>query len=141
MERIPVNWVLEVPPVTRTWTLLSILTSVLIDTNIIQLRDIIFVPTLIKKEPWRLITSFLYLGPFDMNLIISIYFIVQYSRQLEESYRRTRDYLWFFLICSSGLILYSTYFQNIGWLGASLNEVLTFIWSKKNPDMDMGLIG
>lgn len=141
MERIPINWVTDIPIVTRIWTISSLITSVLVDSNIISLNDIVFAPSLIKTQPWRIISSFLYIGEFNINLIMSLYLIVQYSIQLEESYNRTRDYLWFILTCSVSLLLYSTYVQNLGFLGTYLNETLNYIWSRKNPDVMLGLLG
>ncbi|ODQ58214.1 hypothetical protein WICANDRAFT_33843 [Wickerhamomyces anomalus NRRL Y-366-8] len=141
MERIPVNWITDIPIVTRTWTVSILLTSVLVDSNIIKLHDIILTPNLIRQQPWRLITCFLFMGHFDINLVLSLYLIVQYSRQLEESFNRTRDYLWFITTCSILLILYSTYIRNLGFLGNFLNEALNYIWSRQNPDVMMGFLG
>ncbi|CCH44907.1 Derlin-2.2 [Wickerhamomyces ciferrii] len=141
MERIPVNWMADIPLVTRLWTLSSLVTSILVDTKVIHLQDIMFSPRQIQQEPWRLITSFLYLGQFDINLIISLYLSIQYSRQLEESFNRTRDYLWFLGIGGIALIIYSTYVQNLFILGTYLNEVLNYVWSKKNPGIQMGFLG
>lgn len=141
MERIPINWVTDIPVVTRVWTIANLITSVLVDTSIVKLHDIIFVPSLISKQPWRIITGFLYMGHFDVNLIVALYLTVQYSRQLEESFERTRDYIWFWLVCASLLICYSTWCKNLVVLGSYQNEVLNYIWSKQNPDMMMGLLG
>jgi len=90
---------------------------------------------------WRLITTFLYFGPFSIDLLFHIYFLQRYSRLLEESSGRSpAHFSWLLLFSMASLLLLSPFVQ-MPFLGHPLSSTLVYIWSRRNPDTLMSFLG
>lgn len=146
MERIPLNLIQNIPPVTRAWALSAVVTSILVDLKLVSIQQIwLNSPGLIFKnyQVWRMFTCFCYFGGFDINLIIFVYYITQYSSKLEEGFNRSVDYLWFFTV-NLVIILNLNYILGInsyGLYGNFLVDSLVYIWSKRNSDLQVRFLG
>lgn len=90
---------------------------------------------------WRLVTSFLYFGPFSINLLFHIYFLQRYSRLLEESSGRSpAHFSWLLLYAMVSLIALSP-LVSLPFLGHPLSSTLVYIWSRRNPDTQLSFLG
>ena len=89
---------------------------------------------------WRLITTFFYFGPLSLDLLLHVFFLQRYSRLLEESSPSTPHYTYLLLYTTSSLLLLSP-LLSMPFLGHALSSVLVYIWSRRNPDTRLSLLG
>lgn len=211
MDRMPIDWFLEMPPVTRLWVLGIVATSIAEQFHFISPLHLLYNPSQVFKygEYWRLVTCFLYFGKLNVNLFFNVYFVVRYSRIIEESMGgtgmhlggggnggrqlfegqpnnddqrmlmqvlgagennnnnnngegarenrgsikdflfeffglgniATLDYLWMLVVIGSMLLVVSTYFQILGFLGPMLSGSLIYVWARRNPDVVLSFLG
>lgn len=143
MERIPVDWLMEIPPVTRTYLVGVVGVSLLEYAGVLSKSDFFYSPDAVfqQGEYYRLLTSFFYFGTFSFDLLFTLYVITRYSKALEQSYSKTKDYMWCLFVLSSLLLIYSALFGNLYFLGSFLNDTLLYIWSRRNPEVEMTILG
>ncbi|ODQ77069.1 hypothetical protein BABINDRAFT_10440 [Babjeviella inositovora NRRL Y-12698] len=143
MEHIPIEWVMEVPPITRSYTGLILLTSALEYIGMLSPYDCFFSVDKIfsQNQYYRLVTSFLYFGELNFDLLFKVFFITRSLKTLEESVGRTRDFAWFLLVNCVIVLLYSASLNNQHLLGPCLDDVLMYVWSKHEGDMQVGILG
>lgn len=143
MERIPVDWLMEIPPVTRCYLVGVVGLSLLEYTGLISRSTCYYSVEAVfkKKQYYRLISSFFYFGTFSFDLIFTLYIVTRYSKALEQSYTRSVDYLWCLFVLGVMIIIYSSFVGNLYLLGTYLNDTLLYIWSRRNPDVDMTILG
>ncbi|KAH3684571.1 hypothetical protein WICPIJ_004461 [Wickerhamomyces pijperi] len=143
MERIPMNFIPDFPPVTQAWAISSTICSLLVDYQYIDHIDLVYSPQLVfqKHQYWRLITCFLYMGKLDLNLVLNLYNVMTYSKQLEE--RRGLgsrfSYLWFLTVHCCLLVGYATYCKNHYFLSTVLTDSLMYYYARQNPELRMGV--
>jgi Derlin-2/3 len=94
-----------------------------------------------KSEYWRLLTTFLYFGPFSLDLLFQVYFMQRYSRLLEESSGRSpAHFSWLLLYATTFLIAISP-LTSMPFLGQPLSSTMVYIWSRRNPDTQLSFLG
>lgn len=90
---------------------------------------------------WRLLTTFLYFGPFSLDLLFHVYFLQRYARLLEESSGRSpAKFSWLLLYATVSLLLMSP-LVSMPFLGHPLSSTLVYIWSRRNPDTRLSFLG
>lgn len=143
MDHMPIEWLMEVPPVTRVWSVSIVVLSGLEYVGLLNKLDFYYsIDTVFNKHQYhRLVTSFLYFGELSMDLLLTLFFVVRHSRSVEERFRRKRDFVWFLLIICSMIILYSSFVSNLYLLGSYLNDVLLFLWSRQNSGVQVSFLG
>ena len=138
------TWFYELPPLTRYWTTLTVLVSVLVQCQILTPYQLFFSPrsVFLKSQYWRLLTTFLYFGPFNLDLIFHVFFLQRYSRLLEESSGRSSParFAWLLLYATSSLVVLSP-LVSLPFLGSPLSSSLVYIWSRRNPETRLSLLG
>jgi len=90
---------------------------------------------------WRLVTTFFYFGPLNLDLLYHIFFLQRYSRLLEESSGRSPAHFTWLLACVAGLLLCVAPIFSIAFLGSALSNTLIYIWCRKNPDTMLSILG
>ncbi|CAI7647822.1 unnamed protein product [Penicillium viridicatum] len=120
------QWFYEMPPVTRWWTVATVAT---------------FRSVYVKSQYWRLLTTFLYFGPLNLDLLFHVFFLQRYSRLLEEtSGRSPAHFAWLIFYAMTSLLIISP-FLSIPFLGSALSSSLVYIWARRNPDTRLSLLG
>ncbi|KAJ9099901.1 hypothetical protein QFC21_003906 [Naganishia friedmannii] len=136
-QRIPgiESWIREIPPITRTWAFACVAVGVAV-------LYFSWKTVLEDGQYWRIITNFLYFGSFSFDLAYHLFFMMRYSRLIEEnSYSSNRaDYLLLILFNASILMLLSP-FLPLPFLSTSLAFSLVYIWARRNPYMQMNIFG
>ncbi|GME72768.1 unnamed protein product [Ambrosiozyma monospora] len=134
---------MEIPPVTRTYVVGVVSVSIMEYTGYLTRADCFYSydSVFVKGEYWRLLTTFLYFGRFSLDLVLTLYVLVQHSKPLELSFINTRDYVWFIGLLASILLLYSTFYSNLFILGTYLKDCMLYIWSRRNPDVEVSIMG
>ncbi|KAG5459544.1 MAG: Derlin [Olpidium bornovanus] len=71
-----------------------------------------------------------------------MFFLVRYSRMLEESSfaGRTADFVWL-IVVSASLLLGLAYITPLPFLGAPLAFTLVYIWSRRTPQVRLNFLG
>ncbi|KAF6802110.1 ER-associated proteolytic system protein [Colletotrichum sojae] len=181
--RFPLEtWFWEMPICTRWWTTATVLTSALVQCQMVTpfqlfysfravfaksqvclplLKQFSFVvnsqyiarrgnshlhqhpaplpPTTLSY--WRLLTTFLYFGPFSLDLLFHVYFLQRYARLLEESSGRSpAHFSWLLVYAMTSLLLLSP-LVSMPFLGHPLSSTLVYIWSRRNPDTRLSFLG
>ncbi|PLB49480.1 putative membrane protein [Aspergillus steynii IBT 23096] len=137
------QWFYEMPPVTRWWTVATVATSVLVQCHILTPFQLFysFRAVYVKSQYWRLLTTFLYFGPLNLDLLFHVFFLQRYSRLLEEtSGRSPAHFSWLLFYAMTSLLMLSP-FLSLPFLGTALSSSLVYIWSRRNPDTRLSFLG
>ncbi|TFK64628.1 Der1-like protein [Pluteus cervinus] len=136
-------WITQIPPITRGWLALSVLTSLAVQCQIITPLQLYFSPrAFFNYQPWRAVTTFFYFGSISLDFVFHLFFFMRYSRMLEESSfaNRRADYFWLLLLSSIMLLCLSPLF-NLPFLSSSLAFVPIYLWSRRHPSTPIALFG
>ncbi|KAI5820003.1 Derlin [Pyronema omphalodes] len=138
------QWYYDVPLVTRIWTTAAVITSVLVQCQVVTPFKLFFSVSSVfrKRQYWRLLTTFLYFGPLSLDFMFHLFFISRYFRNLEESsFRgRTADFAWLLLYSAASLLLLSP-LTSMPFLGGPLSFSLIYIWARRNPSVRLSFLG
>ncbi|KAJ1770274.1 hypothetical protein LPJ74_003335 [Coemansia sp. RSA 1843] len=95
-----------------------------------------------RKQYWRVVTTFLYLGRLSLDWMLSVFFIVRNWRDLEEGSYLTRpaDFAWMLMLMCAVLLAVSPYMGTL-FLGNLLVTALTYVWSRHYSYMFLNIMG
>jgi Derlin-2/3 len=87
-------------------------------------------------------SSYLFFGPFSVDFLFHMYFLVRYSRLLEEGdFRgRTANYVLMLLFGVACISLVAVYIQGL-FLGSALTFLMVYVWGRRNEDVKMSFMG
>ncbi|KAI9837565.1 MAG: hypothetical protein M1819_007216 [Sarea resinae] len=131
------------PPITRTLTAATVLTSVLVHTRLLNWTYVMFyLPYLFKLPPqlWRCVTSFLVTGG-GLGILFDSYFLYTYGSSLETQSSRFSNpadyvtylvFIWFFILTSAGFVLGGFFFVS------ALTLALAYTHSQENRNQKVG---
>lgn len=93
-------------------------------------------------QVWRLVTSYLFFGAFSIDFLFNMYFLVRYSRLLEEGDFRGRpaNYVLMLVYGIINISLVASYFQAL-FLGSALTFMMAYVWGRRNEDVRMSFFG
>ncbi|CAB3375834.1 Hypothetical predicted protein [Cloeon dipterum] len=135
---------LQMPPVTRAYTTACVVTTIAVQLDLVSPFQLYFNPILIVKQYqlWRLVTTFLFFGTIGFNFFFNMIFTYRYCRMLEEgSFRgRTADFVVMFLFGGFWMIC-CAFFVNLLFLGQAFTIMLVYVWSRRNPYVQMNFFG
>eukprot|EP00887_Chlorella_sp_A99_P005582 scaffold1.g5582.t1 len=138
------EWYKQLPPITRGYVTLCVLTTAACALEVITPFHIYFNSRLIlqKREFWRVLTNFFYFGNLGLDFFFHMFFLVRYSKSLEEgSFRnRTADFLWM-LLFGAGLLVAVAPFVNIQFLGSSLSFMMVYVWGRRHQYVNLSFLG
>ncbi len=135
----------EIPPITRTYMIAAFATTTACSLELVSPYRLYYSSTLIfqKLELWRLATNFCFFGQnFTLDFLFHMFFLVRYSRALEEnSFRgRTADFFYFLLFGATLMSLLAPLFS-LQFLGSSLTFMMVYLWGRRNPAAQMNFLG
>ncbi|VDO30788.1 hypothetical protein V3C99_001904 [Haemonchus contortus] len=135
---------MDMPPITRAYTTACILTTMAVQLDFITPFHLYFNWDLIVKryQFWRLITSFCFFGSFGFSFLFNMIFTYRYCMMLEEgSFRgRRADFVYMFLLGGILMIICGIFVQMV-FLGQAFTIMLVYIWSRRNPHIQMNFFG
>lgn len=139
------DFILELPPVTRAWIAASLLMTALCAMDVITPFHLYYNyhSIFVNGQAWRLVSNFLFFGSSLMDVGFHLYFLVRYSRGLEEGYGRGRSLDFLFLVVSGGAMLMAVapFLRTVYFFGSPLTFMLVYLWSRRNPGMQIALLG
>ncbi|QIW99161.1 hypothetical protein AMS68_004679 [Peltaster fructicola] len=135
-------WFYEMPIITRCWTTATVITGILVQCHILTPFQLFYSHRAVfnKGQYWRLLSTFVYFGPLSLNLVFHLFFMQRYARMLEESAVTTAHFSWLMMCAASTILVVAPFFSQ-AFLGASLSSTLTYIWSRRNPDVRLSFFG
>ncbi|KIM43210.1 hypothetical protein M413DRAFT_444019 [Hebeloma cylindrosporum] len=137
-------WIFQIPPITRGWLVVSVLTSLAVQCQLVTPLQLYFSPrsAFINAQPWRMATTFFYFGSISLDFVFHLFFFMRYSRMLEESSfaNKKADYFWLLFLSSVMLLGLSPLF-NLPFLSSSLAFVPIYLWSRRHPSTPISLFG
>jgi len=137
-------WITQIPPITRSWLGLAMLTSLAVQCQLVTPLQLYYSPksAFVNVQVWRAFTTFFYFGTISLDFVFHLFFFMRYSRMLEESSfaNRKADYFWLLLLSSVMLLALSPLF-NLPFLSSSLAFVPVYIWSRRHPATPISLFG
>jgi len=137
-------WIIQIPPITRGWLVLSILTSLAVQCQLVTPLQLYFSfkSAFTNVQPWRALTTFFYFGTLSLDFVFHMFFFIRYSRMLEESSfaNRKADYFWLLFLSSLMLLALSPLF-NLPFLSSPLAFVPIYLWSRRHPSTPISLFG
>ncbi|KAG0676067.1 hypothetical protein C6P40_000519 [Pichia californica] len=133
MEFFAIQWLQDIPPVTRAYVVCSTGLSVAEYFGYVEVSDFILNPnnSLNLKQVFL---NTLYNGPISMNFCTKLYLFSRYSNWVEVFINSPKNYLWMILILITSINLYSKYIINLSLIGPVLKETILYIWSRNHAD-------
>ena len=134
----------ESPKITKILVLSSFSLSILVWSGLINTLDIYlnFYLIIHKLEVWRILTTFIYFGEFNLNLILHMFIFFRDSKILEKKIFQgnSADYLYFILFCMIFLLLLSPITKSL-FLSTSLNFAMMYYWGRKSKMTNVEFMG
>ncbi|KAK1418574.1 hypothetical protein QVD17_27719 [Tagetes erecta] len=142
----PAEWYNSLPPISKVYGTLCLLTTAAVSLQLLPVYYIALIPKEVfyHFQVWRLLTNFLFLGPFSINFGIRLLMIARYGVQLESGpfNRRTADFLWMMIFGALMLLVLSVFpFFESYFLGVSLVFMLLYVWSREYPNANINIYG
>eukprot|EP01026_Neomeris_dumetosa_P022783 TRINITY_DN1963_c0_g1_i3.p1 TRINITY_DN1963_c0_g1~~TRINITY_DN1963_c0_g1_i3.p1 ORF type:complete len:272 (-),score=25.18 TRINITY_DN1963_c0_g1_i3:280-1095(-) len=138
------EWYKQLPIITRCYATLSVVTTGACALEIVTPLQLYFNSRLIFQnfEVWRLLTNFLFFGNLGIDFIFHMYFLVRYSKALEEgSFRgKSADFLWM-LLFGAFIMLSIAPFINVQFLGMSLTFMMVYVWGRRHQYVQLSFLG
>jgi Derlin-2/3 len=138
------EWWKEMPPVTRSYVSLSVITTAAVALEVITPLKLYLNWNLVFQQGhvWRPITNFFYFGNLNLDFLFHMFFLYRYCKMLEiNSFRgRTADFL-FMLVFGSALLLAISPLTSILFLGPSLTFMMVYVWARRNSLQVMNFLG
>lgn len=93
------GWFYDIPPVSRALLSAAFATTTACYLEFVSPLALYYNYELIlsKGQFWRLLSSFLYFGSFSLDFLFHLYFVVRYSKLLEEG-NTTHTYIYFYML-------------------------------------------
>lgn len=145
----PEAWYRRLPPITKWMATGTFLCTLLFVLELLPASLLILDMRLVvtRLHLWRLLSNYLFLGPFRFSWIIQMYLFCQFSAKLEkaaifEDY--VSSYLYFLLFQMLSLDLFSVcvaYPRGLAMMAPSLNFAILYYWSRREPYAQVGLWG
>jgi Derlin-2/3 len=131
----------ELPPITRAYLVLCSLASLSTALDVVNPFHLYFNPRLIAGgQWWRLVTNFCYFGDSALDFFMHMAFLLRYAKGLEEGYvGRWWDFAFCIAACAGAMVALASYFPSIVFFGPSLTFMLVYLWSRRNPGMQINL--
>lgn len=133
------------PPVSTVWACGAILLSLLDKFGFVsEYQMTLSMHSIIEKQQyWRLITTFMYFGTFDLLLLFNLFYYLRFSFMLEMnaySAKGRAEYIWLLLVSSLSILLLSSVIP-MQFLSEPLSFVLLYIWSRRNRHIRVSFFG
>ncbi|KAI5168474.1 Derlin-2/3 [Pancytospora epiphaga] len=140
-QNVAVQFLQTTPPITRLLISLIVVTTLLVYLNILEPHQLTYSRFYLKKlQLHRIFTTFIYFGRPSIEITLHVIFLYRYSLMLESSFVKTSDYFYMLLVIFALLFVLSNIYY-IPLLGPSLSCTVTYIWTRRNPQTVVQIMG
>jgi len=141
----PEEWYRSLPRVTRGFMTAALGTTFGVQLSLVapSLLHLDFGAIFGGLELWRLLTNFVYFGPFGFPFVMSIFFLVRYTKELElkRFEGRTADFLWGMLFMGAIQATIAYAIGGIPFLSQAMLSALVYVWSREHADTVLSVFG
>ena len=150
----PRDWLESLPIITRYWFGATVLLTLAANFGIVSPAQLFFSWARIKTnfELWRVATCFCYAGPFDFSTLISVYMLVQFSKQYEAggpfntgAGGGTADYAFCVLFGATGMLVsYPVVIMVMKVFPLFTRNMIfyvLYVWSRRHPTANANIWG
>lgn len=139
MDGVAQEWLQTLPPVTRAYVIASTVLSTADYLGYLKLADILITKNTVWNwdKLWRIPLNLLYNGPISVDFATRLYFFSRYSVWLETSLNSSKNFIWMIFILVIMINIYSMLVTNLALIGPILKDILLYIWTKKNTDVEV----
>ena len=133
-----VQYFKEIPPFTRYFISSVFISSFAMTYKLLSPYTMIldFSAVFKKLQIWRLVTTFLYAGPFSQSFLFSLVMIYFTLRRCEEFYKtKYPEFATMVLFNMLAVCFYSFIYGDVMVLHDAFVFSLMYIWCKQQPDM------
>ncbi|KAJ5067260.1 der1-like protein derlin [Anaeramoeba ignava] len=125
----------QFPPITKWWTISIVAITVLSSLGIIQAASLLYFFPFVwyKLEIWRIVTSFLYLGPPSFSFLMGILFFFASVGRAETMFFELYDFVYMSIIFA-GFLLFIASFIPLGILAPGFSFACLYYYCRKNPN-------
>lgn len=142
----PLEYYQSLPPVSKAYGVACLLTTAAHYFELYNYESIALLYGLVLKrcQLWRLLTNFLFLGPFSFVFAFRLLIIAKYGVMLERGPfdKRTADYLWMLIFGALSLLVLAA-IPSL-WspcMGASLVFMMVYVWGREFPNARISIYG
>lgn len=140
-ENFIVNYYKSIPIVSRMLFTISMGLTLLTYLNIVSPYTLVYSLEYVKRlELWRVVTSFFYWGPMNIDVLVHQIFLLRYSIMLEDSFTNASDYF-YMILTGMALIFAMSNFLKIPRMSPALSSFIMYVWAKKNPMIIVQYLG
>jgi Derlin-2/3 len=126
---------MNIPVISRLYLTSAFLTTAACAIDLVTPFSLYFsLDLIVKGQIWRLVTTFLFFGVFSIDFLFHMYFLVRYSRLLEEGDFRGRraHFLYMILFSVMIMIVVAPFTKGVHFLGSALTFMMTYVWGRRN---------
>mmetsp|Transcript_41068 Transcript_41068/g.104070 ORF Transcript_41068/g.104070 Transcript_41068/m.104070 type:complete len:256 (-) Transcript_41068:70-837(-) len=148
----PSAWFEALPPVTKLYMCLLFGATLGFTMQLVSpaFMALLWDRVIHKFEVWRLVTNFLFLGPFGLHFFFMLLFLHNYGCALEVGtfVGRSADYVWVYVFAAAILLSYS-FLGYMRWVPALVGPfnaepiiyTLLFVWSRNFAEQSVSIYG
>ena len=146
----PESWYNDIPFVSKVWLTSAVVLTVSCNVDVLPTYKFLWDFHAIKDnfEIWRVVTPFLWIGPFAFDTVIATFLLYQYSTQYERgtgfntgSGGGTADYLYMLIFGMIMLLITNVFFVGSYALSRPLIYYVLYVWSKRYPTAQANIWG
>jgi Derlin-2/3 len=142
----------SMPPITRGWFVAALLTTTAVTLGFADPRKLYLSWDLVINnfELWRLVTNFIFFGPFGMGFAFQLWIMCRMCYRYEENPfpvgthinggRSSADMM---MMLSFGAVVCVTigYLMGKLFMGPPLVFMVLYVWSRRNENEQMSIFG
>eukprot|EP01059_Diplonema_ambulator_P027664 TRINITY_DN4608_c0_g1_i1.p1 TRINITY_DN4608_c0_g1~~TRINITY_DN4608_c0_g1_i1.p1 ORF type:complete len:251 (+),score=40.43 TRINITY_DN4608_c0_g1_i1:644-1396(+) len=140
------SWWASLGPITKFTLVICMFLGAAATFQWVDFTHFFFALPLMIVEPWRIVTSTFFLGPFSMSFMFNLVFLVMYQKRLEEEdyplgfMGRTADHVWMMLAIVVVLIPMAVFF-GMRLLSMSFIMSVVWVWCKRHEQQELVFYG
>ncbi|KAL1831225.1 hypothetical protein ACET3Z_000876 [Daucus carota] len=142
----PLQYYNSIPPVAKTFAVTCVMVSGAQYLGLISpwTISLSYADVFRRFQVWRLITNFVFLGPYSFGFAFRLLIILRNGVQLERGpfAKRTADYVWMFFFGAFLLLIMAAIpFLRTRFLGGSLVFMIVYIWGREFANARVNIHG
>ena len=141
----PEEWYRSLPPVTRGYMTSAVAATLTVQLGLLDpsLMHLDFPSIFGSLELWRLLTNFTFFGTFSFPFVMSLFFLIRYTKELEAKRfeGRTADFLWAMAIMGAVQAVVAYVLGGLPFLSQAMLSAIVYVWSREFADTVLSVFG
>eukprot|EP00741_Cyanophora_paradoxa_P004805 tig00000829_g4662.t1 len=144
MSQTAGDWYNSLPKVSRCYLTAAFLATCATTFKIVSPYKLVLDYSLVfyKFQIWRLVSCFVWLGPFSLPFVMKLFFLAKYGPELEKNSFNGNSADFFYMMLLGGFTLLGiNWFIGQVLLGDAMIFMLIYVWSRRNIHVNMSFYG